>query len=367
MDDVFFFCQCTGWLSCGLRAISAIEKKISREDNVMRIVVTGGAGYIGSHTTLALLQAGHDVLILDSFVNAQRDVPDRVAEVAGRSAKVVVCDIRDAVGLNSALAPFNPEATIHFAGLKAVGEAVNKPLEYFRVNVCGSITLFQELAKLGCNKLVFSSSATVYGTPVQIPIPETHALNPTNPYGRSKLMIEQVIQDWSVADPTLSAINLRYFNPVGAHDSKRIGEAPSGRPNNLMPFISQVAAGWRKKLMVFGDDYDTPDGTGVRDYVHVMDLAAAHIAALDQIVKVDGVQAINVGTGHGYSVLDILRTFERVSGKVVPYVVIDRRPGDVAASVANPAKAREIIDWQATRDLEAMCQDTWAWQLRCKR
>lgn len=328
----------------------------------MRIAVTGGAGYIGSHTTLALLQADHEVLILDSFANAEDDVPDRVAEIAGRGAEVVQCDITDAAGLEAALGAFQPEAVIHFAGLKAVGEAVEDPLEYYRVNVGGSVTLFQELAKIACNRVVFSSSATVYGDPDQVPIPETHALRPTNPYGHSKRMVEQMLEDWGVANPKLSAINLRYFNPVGAHTSARLGEAPQGRPNNLMPFVAQVAVGWRDQLSVFGDDYDTPDGTGVRDYIHVMDLAAAHLAALGLTGEGPGVQAINVGTGQGYSVMEMIRTFETTSGKQVPYVITDRRPGDIATSVANPEKAKSLMGWQATRNLDDMCRDAWAWQ-----
>lgn len=328
----------------------------------MRIAVTGGAGYIGSHTTLALLDAGYEVLILDSFANAETDVPDRITEIAGKSVNVMQCDITDAASLASAIRPFKPDAVIHFAGLKAVGEAVEDPLEYYRVNVGGSVTLFQEMAKIDCNRVVFSSSATVYGDPEQVPIPETHRLNPTNPYGHSKRMVEQVLEDWGVANPALSAINLRYFNPVGAHGSARIGEAPQGRPNNLMPFIAQVAVGWRDQLSVFGDDYDTPDGTGVRDYIHVVDLAAAHLAALELTGKGPGVQAINVGTGQGYSVMEMIRAFEAASGKDVPFVITERRAGDIATSVANPSKAQTLLGWQATRDLDEMCRDTWAWQ-----
>ena len=328
----------------------------------MRIAVTGGAGYIGSHTALALLDAGHEVLILDSFINAEDDVPDRVAILAGTAARVVRCDITDGPSLGATLTAFKPEALIHFAGLKAVGEAVENPLEYYRVNVAGSVALFQELAKIDCNRVVFSSSATVYGDPDQVPIPETHSLNPTNPYGHSKRMVEQVLEDWGVANSKLSAINLRYFNPVGAHTSAQLGEAPQGRPNNLMPFVAQVASGWRDQLSVFGDDYDTPDGTGVRDYIHVMDLAAAHLAALDLTGEGPGVQAINVGTGQGYSVMEMIRAFEAASGKDVPFVITDRRPGDIATSVANPEKAKSLMGWQATRNLDDMCRDAWAWQ-----
>lgn len=329
----------------------------------MRIAVTGGAGYIGSHTTTLLLEAGHDVLILDSFINAEDDVPDRVASLAGRGAKVVTCDITEAGPLGVALQDFRPETVIHFAGLKAVGEAVENPLEYYRVNVVGSVTLFQEMAKIACNRLVFSSSATVYGDPDEVPIPETHALRPTNPYGHSKRMVEQVIEDWGVANPALAAINLRYFNPVGAHPSGRIGEAPQGVPNNLMPYVAQVAQGRRPQLSVFGNDYDTPDGTGVRDYIHVMDLARAHLAAVELTGRETGVQAINVGTGQGYSVLEMIQAFEATTGRTIPYVITDRRPGDIATSLANPEKAKTQMNWEAELGLDDMCRDAWAWQM----
>ena len=265
----------------------------------MRIVVTGGAGYIGSHTTVALLEDGHEVLILDNFANAASDVPDRVAAIAGHTPSVVTCDITEAGPLEEAMTAFGPEAVIHFAGLKAVGEAMEQPLEYHRVNVTGSLTLLRVMDKIGCNRLVFSSSATVYGDPEQVPIPETHPLRPTNPYGQSKRMVEQIIEDWGQARADVSAINLRYFNPVGAHPSARIGEAPEGSPNNLLPYVAQVAQGRRERLSVFGDDYPTPDGTGVRDYVHVVDLADAHLAALRLTGQDTGVRAINVGTGQG--------------------------------------------------------------------
>ncbi len=328
----------------------------------MRIAVTGGAGYIGSHTVTLLLEAGHEVLILDSFLNAERDVPDRVAAIAGRGAEIVEVDITDGPALERALAAFKPEALIHFAGLKAVGEANAMPLEYYRVNVAGSLTLFEKMQENGCSRLVFSSSATVYGDPEQVPIPENHPLRPTNPYGHSKRMIEQVVEDWGRAWDQLAAVNLRYFNPVGAHPSARIGEAPQGVPNNLMPYVAQVAAGWREELSVFGDDYDTPDGTGVRDYIHVMDLAAAHLAALGLTGKGPGVHAVNVGTGTGYSVLEMIRTFEKVSGNAVPYKVTERRTGDIATSLADPTLAADRLGWRATRDLMDMCEDAWRWQ-----
>ena len=328
----------------------------------MRILVTGGAGYIGSHTTVTLLEAGHEALILDSFANAERDVPDRIASITGREAEVLEADITDPTTYRAALSSFQPEAVIHFAGLKAVGEAGEIPLEYYRVNVAGSLVLFQEMTEISCNRLVFSSSATVYGDPEQVPIPETHPLRPTNPYGQSKRMVEAIIEDWGRAWPTLSAINLRYFNPVGAHPSAKIGEAPQGIPNNLMPYVAQVAAGWREKLSVFGNDYGTADGTGVRDYIHVMDLATAHLAALELSGQGAGVRAINVGTGQGYSVLEMIRAFEQASGREIPYVITDRRPGDIATSLADPSYAAEHMGWRAERGLQTMCNDAWRWQ-----
>lgn len=328
----------------------------------MRVAVTGGAGYIGSHTVVELLKADHDVLILDSFANAAPDVPDRITGIAGRRPQVKHVDITDAPSLTTALREFAPNAVLHFAGLKAVGEAVSMPLEYYRVNVTGSLILIQAMQDVGCTRLVFSSSATVYGDPDQIPIPENHPLRPTNPYGHSKRMIEQVIEDWGVSNAAVSAVNLRYFNPVGAHASAQIGEASSGAPNNLMPYVAQVAAEVRPQLSIFGNDYDTPDGTGVRDYIHVVDLARAHLAALALTARQTGVEAINVGTGRGYSVLEMIAAFEKASGKPVPYQITDRRPGDIATSLADPAYATAHLGWRATRDLEDMCKDAWAWQ-----
>lgn len=332
----------------------------------MRITVTGGAGYIGSHTVVALLEAGHDVQILDNFVNAERDVPDRIAMIAGGGASLQECDITDPPSYLDVLADFAPDALIHFAGLKAVGEAVNNPLEYYRVNVAGSVAIFQEMEKIGCSRLVFSSSATVYGDPEIVPIPEEHPLRPTTPYGHSKRMVEKIVEDWGVSNRGLAAVNLRYFNPVGAHASGRIGEAPQGRPNNLMPYVAQVAAGRREILKVYGNDYDTPDGTGVRDYIHVADLAAAHLAALEVTGRGGGVQAINVGTGKGHSVIEMIRAFEKASGENVPYVIADRRSGDTATSLADPERARIRMGWQATRNLDDMCRDAWAWQCQGK-
>ncbi len=328
----------------------------------LRIAVTGGAGFIGSHTCVLLLEAGHQVLILDSFVNAEDDVPERIAAIAGAEPEVAKLDILDAASLARAFRAFQPQAVIHFAGLKAVGEAMEDPLAYYHANVTGGLTLFREMAEITCNRLVFSSSATVYGDPREVPIPEDHPLSPTNPYGQTKRMIEQIIEDWGAANPALAAVNLRYFNPVGAHPSAQLGEDPQGTPNNLMPYVAQVAQGRRETLSVFGDDYDTPDGTGVRDYIHVMDLAEAHLAALNLTGAETGVQPINVGTGRGYSVLDMIRAFEAASGRDIPYVITDRRPGDIAASLADPARAAAVLGWHATRTLDDMCRDAWAWQ-----
>ena len=328
----------------------------------MRVAVTGGAGYIGSHTVVCLMEAGHEVLIVDSFVNASPDVPDHIAGITGRAPQVAQVDITDRPALTQVLTGFKPQAALHFAGLKAVGDSVSDPLEYYRVNVTGSLVLMRALETIGCRRLVFSSSATVYGDPDTVPIPETHILRPTSPYGHSKRMVEQMIEDWGTAQADVAAVNLRYFNPVGAHPTAQIGEAPRGTPNNLMPYVAQVAAGDRPQLFVFGDDYDTPDGTGVRDYIHVVDLALAHIAALELTERQTGVEAINIGTGQGYSVMEMIRAFEATSGRTVPYKIAPRRAGDIATSLADPRLSAERLNWHASRDLDAMCRDAWAWQ-----
>ena len=334
----------------------------------MRILVTGGAGYIGSHTTALLLEAGHEVAILDNFANAETDVPERVAAIAGRgAARVIEGDITDPAPWRAALRDFAPAAAVHFAGLKAVAEAVADPLEYYRVNLGGSVALFQELQAAGCLRLVFSSSATVYGDPERVPIDEDHPLRPTNPYGHSKRMVEEVIADWGRAEPRLAAISLRYFNPVGAHPSARIGEAPQGVPQNLMPYVADVAAGHRDEVAVFGDDWPTPDGTGVRDYIHVMDLAEAHLAALDLTGQETGTLALNIGTGRGYSVREMIEAFAAASGRPVPFRIAPRRPGDIATSVADPARAADRLGWRATRGLRDMCADAWAWRRASNR
>ena len=330
----------------------------------MRVAVTGGAGYIGSHTVVELLSSGHEVLIIDNFANAAADVPARIEAITGTPPNVVRVDITNWEALTSALVKFSPDAVLHFAGLKAVGESVATPLEYYRVNVAGSLLLIQAMVKAGCRRLVFSSSALVYGDPDYVPIPENHPLLPTNPYGHSKRMVEQIIEDWCAADPAVSAVNLRYFNPVGAHESAKIGEAPRGVPNNLMPYVAQVARGERSHVSVLGNDYDTPDGTGVRDYIHVVDLAQAHLAALKMTSGETGAQTFNVGTGRGYSVLEMIHSFQTASGREIPYQIVQRRDGDVATLIADPALCTNRLKWTATRDLDIMCRDAWAWQNR---
>jgi UDP-glucose 4-epimerase len=328
----------------------------------MRIAVTGGAGYIGSHTCTLLLAAGHDVLIIDNFNNSKSDVLDRIEKVAGVRPRINQTDITQADALSAVFSDYRPDAVLHFAGLKAVGEAVENPLEYYRVNVGGSVSLFQAMENVGCNKIVFSSSATVYGDPDQVPIVENHPLRPTNPYGQSKRYVEKILEDWGQANSNLAAVNLRYFNPFGAHPTALLGENPQGIPNNLMPYVAQVATGQAAELLVFGDDYDTPDGTGVRDYIHVMDLAAAHLKALDLTVRKAGVKAINVGTGDGYSVMQMINAFKRASNREIPYRVVDRRPGDIAECVADPSFAFELLGWKSELGLERMCADAWSYQ-----
>lgn len=328
----------------------------------MRVLVTGGAGYIGSHTTLALLRAGHDVLVVDDLSNSSVESLRRVAELAGREAGFVEANVRDEAALDAAFADFAPEAVIHFAGWKAVGESTQIPLTYYRENLGSTITLLEVMARHDCHRIVFSSSATVYGELSEPPFTEDAPTGATNPYGRTKHMIEQILEDTAAADDQLRVAVLRYFNPIGADESGRIGEDPKGIPNNLLPFVAQVAAGRREKLMVFGDDYDTPDGTGTRDYIHVVDLAAGHLAALDKLGEVGGYHVWNLGTGTPTSVLEIVRAFEAASGIEIPYEVVARRPGDVASSFADPAKARAELGWQAGLTIEQACVDTHRWQ-----
>ena len=327
----------------------------------MNILVTGGAGYIGSHTCVALLEAGHQVTVIDNLCNSNADVLTRVQALTGRSLRFVHGDIRSRDDLARAFAG-GIGAVIHFAALKAVGESCAQPLAYFDNNISGTIVLMQAMQAAGVERLVFSSSATVYGQPDHVPVKEDAPLRVTNPYGRTKLVMEDLIRDWCASRPELSAVLLRYFNPVGAHPSGQIGEDPRGIPNNLMPYIAQVASGQRERLHVFGNDYPTPDGTGIRDYLHVMDLADAHVKALDYATTHTGCEAFNLGTGQGYSVLELVRAFEHASGRKIPCTITQRRPGDVAEIWANPARAMQVLGWAAQYDLAAMCADTWRWQ-----
>ncbi len=332
---------------------------------VANILITGGAGYIGSHTSLALLEAGQNVLILDNLCNSSPESLARVARLAGRAPKFVKGDIRDAEFLRGVFASQPIDAVLHFAGLKSVSESVQQPLDYYDNNVVGTLQLCRAMADAGVYQLVFSSSATVYGAPTQMPVSEACPTGaPTNPYGNSKLMAEEVLQDLARADARWRIAVLRYFNPVGAHSSGLIGEDPNGIPNNLLPYISQVAAGKLEALSVFGNDYSTPDGTGVRDYIHVVDLAAGHLQALQAIGRQPGLGVWNLGTGHGYSVLQMVRAFEQASGRPVPYHVVPRRPGDIAECWADPTKALDDLGWKAERGLEEMMADAWRWQSR---
>ena len=328
----------------------------------MAVLVTGGMGYIGSHTVVELLKANEDVVIIDNLSNSKKIVLDRIEEIAGRRPEFVEGDICDSQILSSLFSEHSIESVVHFAGLKAVGESTEIPLSYYHNNVSGTLTLCSEMAKASVFKIVFSSSCTVYGDPETMPIREDFPRSATNPYGRSKLMIEDILADLCKSDPRWTAILLRYFNPVGAHSSGRMGEDPNGIPNNLLPYIAQVAVGRLDKLRVFGDDYETRDGTGVRDYIHVVDLALGHLKALVRIKESDGVLAYNLGTGTGYSVLEMLKAFERASGKTIPYEVVERRAGDVGEVYADPSLALADLDWKAELELETMMVDSWRWQ-----
>ncbi|SBT08777.1 UDP-galactose-4-epimerase [Candidatus Accumulibacter aalborgensis] len=330
----------------------------------MNILVTGGTGYIGSHACVALLGAGHDVTVVDNLANSRAEVLDRVARICGRRPVFFEGDVRDRELLRDAFSRAPVHAVIHFAGLKAVGESVAQPLRYYDCNVSGTIALCEVMAEAAVKTLIFSSSATVYGDPASVPIREDFPRSATNPYGASKLMIEDILVDLAQADPEWRIARLRYFNPVGAHPSGLIGEEPSGVPNNLLPFVALVAEGKQPRLSVFGNDYPTPDGTGVRDYIHVMDLVEGHLAALDYLVGQGGLLTVNLGTGCGYSVLDMVRAFEAASGRPVSYALMPRRPGDVAACYADPRLAEQLLGWTARRGLDEMCSDAWRWQQR---
>ena len=329
----------------------------------MSILVTGGAGYIGSHTCIELIKAGYDVVVVDNFYNSKREALKRTADLSGKPVTFYECDIRDEKGLDKIFKEEKIEAVIHFAGLKAVGESCQKPLEYYDNNIAGTLVLCDVMRKNGCKKIVFSSSATVYGSNNVSPLKESMPTGgTTNPYGTTKFMIEIILSDLFKSDKDWSICLLRYFNPIGAHESGRIGEDPNGIPNNLMPFITQVAIGKRECLSVFGSDYDTHDGTGVRDYIHVVDLAAGHVKALQRVLGRSGLDVYNLGTGTGYSVLDVVKAFEKASGVKINYKIAPRRPGDVAVCYSDPTKAYEELGWKAERGIDEMCADSWRWQ-----
>ena len=326
------------------------------------ILVTGGAGYIGSHTVVELIKEGHEVVIIDNLCNSKASVIDRIADIAGRRPQFANLDLRDQAGLRNLFSAHSFDAVLHFAGLKSVGESVAKPLLYYDNNVSGTVSLLESMAEAGVKTLVFSSSATVYGDPASVPITEDFPLSVTNPYGRSKLMIEDILRDTIRSDPQWRIGLLRYFNPVGAHESGLIGEDPRGTPNNLLPYVAQVAAGVLPQLSVYGGDYPTPDGTGIRDYIHVVDLAQGHLAALRVLGESPGPLTLNLGTGRGYSVLEMIKAFSEASGRRIDYRIVGRRPGDVAACYADPSLALQLTGWRASRTIKEMCADAWRWQ-----
>lgn len=328
----------------------------------MAILVTGGAGYIGSHTVIELLNNDQEVVIVDDFSNAHPAVLDRIKELTGKSFTFYELNLLDKEGLQKVFQENDIEATIHFAGFKAVGESVSVPLKYYHNNITGTIILLEVMEEFGVKKIVFSSSATVYGMDNEAPFTEDMPTSATNPYGYTKVFIEHILEDLAFADKEWSAILLRYFNPIGAHESGRIGEDPNDIPNNLMPYITQVAVQKLEKLSIYGDDYDTHDGTGVRDYIHVVDLAKGHLKALDYALNHTGAEAVNLGTGKGYSVLDVVHAFEKANDIDIPYEIVERRPGDIAVGYADPTKAKELLDWEAKYSLEDMCRTSWNWQ-----
>jgi UDP-glucose 4-epimerase len=326
------------------------------------ILVTGGTGYIGSHTVVQLLNAGHNVVILDNLCNSNKGVLQRIESLTQKTPHFIEGDIRDRAALRRLFEQYSCEAVIHFAGLKAVGESEENPLKYFDNNVSGSVTLFEEMLRANVHSLIFSSSATVYGNPGEVCYSESTPLKPINVYGKTKLMVEDILRSLKKSNPELQIALLRYFNPVGAHESGQMGEDPFGVPNNLMPFISQVAIGTRPKLMVYGNDYPTPDGTGLRDYIHVEDLAAGHLAALNHLSPANSLITVNLGTGRPYSVLEVIQSFEKASGKRIPYEIVGRRPGDLAEYYADPSFAKKVLGWEAKLDIDRMCADSWRWQ-----
>lgn len=333
----------------------------------MKLLLTGGAGYIGSHTVLELLSKDYEVVVMDNLSNASLEALNRVQKLSGKSLRFYELDLLDEAGMDAMFAEENIDAVIHFAGLKAVGESVAKPIWYYENNVAGTVNLLKVMKKHQVKKIVFSSSATVYGDPHTVPITEEFPLSTTNPYGSSKLMIENILKDLYKSDSSWDIVILRYFNPIGAHESGEIGEDPEGIPNNLVPYVTQVAVGKLEKLSVFGDDYDTVDGTGVRDYIHVVDLAQGHVAALKKLKDGSGLNIYNLGTGRGYSVLEVVQSFNKVVGKEIPYVIESRRPGDIAICYADPKKAKEELGWEAKYDLDKMCEDAWRWQSKNPR
>lgn len=335
---------------------------ITRRDDSMKLLLTGGAGYIGSHTVLELLEKDYEVVVMDNLSNASVTALERVQELTGKDVKFYELDLLDFAGMDAMFTQEKIDAVIHFAGLKAVGESVSKPIWYYENNVAGTVNLLKVMKKHDVKKIIFSSSATVYGDPHTVPITESFPLSTTNPYGSSKLMIENILKDVYTSDKNWDIVILRYFNPIGAHESGRIGEDPEGIPNNLVPYVTQVAVGKLEKLSIFGDDYDTPDGTGVRDYIHVVDLAKGHVAALKKMKDGSGLNIYNLGTGKGYSVLEVVKAFNKVVGKEIPYEIKDRRPGDIAVCYADPKKAKEELGWEAQYDLDKMCEDAWRWQ-----
>lgn len=328
----------------------------------MLVLVTGGAGYIGSHAAVELLKNGYDIVVMDNLSNSEMEAIKRVKDLTGKDFPFYEADLLDAETMDLIFTQHNIDAVMHFAGLKAVGESVTLPLNYYRNNVIGTLILCEIMKKHNVKKMVFSSSATVYGNPEKVPIDESFPLSATNSYGRTKLIIEEILGDLFISDPTWRIAILRYFNPIGAHKSGRIGESPKGTPNNLMPYITQVAIGKQEQLRIFGDDYKTPDGTGIRDYIHVVDLVKGHVKALQYLENHEGVEIFNLGTGTGYSVLDLVKSFSEATSKNIPYKIVERRPGDIGVCYANVEKAKRLLEWQAEKDLQEMCEDSWRWQ-----